>query len=271
MLWRAWDQLFNHRGIPHRSPPVSELDLTRPETIERSIGEDCRLIINCAAYTDVDKAETEEPLATAINGTGVGDLARLCRQRDVLLVHYSTDYVFDGKADRPYLPAARRNPQGAYGRSKAMGEKLIEESGCRYLIIRTSWLYAPWAKNFVRTIAKLAKENRPLKIVADQRGRPTSAEHLARTSLELIERNARGIFHVTDGGDCTWYDFAREIARHVNPDCPISPWTTAELNRPAPRPAYSVLDLEQTEHLVGPMPDWKLALANVIGRLEEPS
>lgn len=268
MLWRAWDQLLGRWEIPHRSPSLQELDLTKPETIERALDGGTRLVINCAAYTDVDGAEKNEALATAINGTGVGHLARICRERQAMLVHYSTDYVFDGAATEPYPVDHPRRPLGAYGRSKAVGEELLVESGCRYLLIRTSWLYAPWAKNFVRTIVKLAKENKPLRIVDDQRGRPTSAEHLAGASLELIERNASGIYHVTDGGECTWFDFAREIARLVNPACAVNPCTTAELARPAARPAYSTLDLEPTERLLGPMPHWKTALADVIGRLE---
>ncbi|MGE5608033.1 MAG: dTDP-4-dehydrorhamnose reductase [Bacillota bacterium] len=268
MLWRAWDQLLRRWEIPHRSPSLQELDLTKPQTIERALASDCRLVINCAAYTDVDGAEKNEALATAINGTGVGNLARICRQRGVMLVHYSTDYVFNGQATQPYHPHDPRQPLSAYGRSKAVGEQLLMESGCRHLLVRTSWLYAPWAKNFVRTIVRLAKENKPLRIVNDQRGRPTSAEHLAATTLELIEQDATGIYHVTDGGECTWFEFAREIARLVNPACPVNPCTTADLARPAARPAYSTLDLESTERLLGPMPHWKLALADVISRLE---
>lgn len=268
MLHRAWVQLLQPLGIQCLSPTLGELDLTRPETFQETIPADCRLVVNCAAYTDVDRAEAEEPLATAINGTGVGALADFCRHRDIFLIHYSTDYVFNGRATRPYRVDDDRAPLGAYGRSKAVGEKLLEESGCRHLLVRTSWLYAPWAKNFVRTIARLARAGQPLKIVNDQRGRPTSAEHLARSTLALIEKGASGAYHVTDGGECTWFEFAREIARHVNPACAVSPITSAELNRPAPRPPYSVLDLSRTEALIGPMPSWQENLADVIRRLE---
>lgn len=268
MLHRAWDALLNRWQIPHQNLGRRDLDLTRPEEIAKVLDPAARLVINCSAYTDVDGAETHEPLATQVNGVAVGELARVCRERGAWLIHYSTDYVFDGRKNCPYLPTDPRAPLNAYGRSKAVGETLLEQAGCRFLLIRTSWLYAPWARNFVRTIVRLAQENRPLRIVNDQRGRPTSSEHLALASLQLIECGAQGLYHVTDGGDCTWYDFAREIVRQVNPACPLAPWTTAELNRPAPRPPYSVLDLTQTEQLLGPLPDWKTAVADVIRRLE---
>jgi dTDP-4-dehydrorhamnose reductase len=268
MLWRAWDQLLNRWEIPHRSPSLQEFDLTKPNTIERALDNNCKLVINCAAYTDVDGAEKNEPLAAAINATGVGNLARICQQRGIKLVHYSTDYVFNGHATQPYHPNDPRQPLNAYGRTKAQGEELLAKSGCQYLLLRTSWLYAPWAKNFVRTIARLAKENKPLRIVNDQRGRPTSAEHLAATTVELLERDVTGIYHVTDGGECTWYEFACEIARLVNPTCPVTPCTSTELARAATRPPYSTLDIQATERLVGPMPHWKVALADVIARLD---
>jgi dTDP-4-dehydrorhamnose reductase len=268
MLHRAWIETLTNRGLKHRSLARAQLDLTRPETIGPALGDNCKLVINCAAYTDVDKAESEEATATAVNGIGVGRLALHCRQLGATLVHYSTDYVFNGKGVRPYRPDDPIEPLGAYGRSKAVGEKLLRESGCKYLLIRTSWLYAPWGKNFVRTIARVAREGKPLRVVNDQQGRPTSSEHLARTTLSLIEHNATGIYHATDGGECTWFEFASEIARIINPQAQVSPCTTAEFPRPAQRPAYSVLDLDQTERLVGPMLPWRMALADVMERLE---
>ena len=268
MLHRAWDQLLDHWRLDHRNLRRADLDLTNPDSIESVIPADCRLVINCAAFTDVDGAEKHEDVATAVNGTGVGALAATCARRGALLVHYSTDYVFDGQGTHPYPTDAPRNPIGAYGRSKAVGEELIERSGCRHLLVRTSWLYAPWGKNFVRTIASFAQQNKPLKIVTDQRGRPTSSEHLAAATLALLEQCAQGTFHITDGGDCTWYDFALEIAKLVNPTCSVKPITAAELGRPAQRPAYSVLDLSKTESLLGPMPPWQQNLADVLARIE---
>ena len=269
MLFRAWAALLDQNNVAYQAPGLDELDLTRADTIHRWLDAvRPALVINCAAYTNVDQAEREEALATAINGTGVGDLATCCQQRGIHLVHYSTDYVFDGEASRPYRPDDARRPMGAYGRSKALGEELIEKAGGTHLIIRTSWLYAPWGRNFVRTIVSVIGQKKPLKIVNDQRGRPTSAENLARTSLELIRVGACGIYHVTDGGECTWFEFGREIGRNTDPLYAIEPCTTAQFPRPAKRPAYSVLDLGATEAKVGPMTPWPQALADVMRRLE---
>ncbi len=269
MLYRAWEELLRKHDVEYIAPPLPQFDLTSRESIARGLKPGIKLVINCAAWTDVDGAESNEALATAINGTGVGDLAKRCREVEALLVHYSTDYVFDGQATTPYSTRQKRDPLNAYGRSKALGEELIEASGCEHLIIRTSWLYAPWSKNFVRTIYKAAKQRPSLKVVADQRGRPTSAEHLAAASLRLIEHQARGIFHVTDGGECSWHDFATVIAAASNPACVVNPCDSDEYPTPAKRPAYSVLDLTRTEALLGTMPSWRENLANVLTRLEE--
>lgn len=268
MLFRAWAELLQQRSIPYRSLSIDDFDLVRPATIGPALGQTPGIVVNCAAYTNVDGCEREEPLATAINGTGVGALADECRKCGSLLVHYSTDYAFDGRASTPYPTDAPRRPMNAYARSKVLGEELIEKSGCEYLIIRTSWLYAPWGNNFVRTIAGLVKQGKPLKVVADQRGRPTSAESLAFISLKLLQAGARGIYHATDAGECSWHEFASEIARHVNPSATVTPCTTAEFPRPAERPAYSVMDIARTESLLGPLPHWKDSLAAVMPRLE---
>jgi dTDP-4-dehydrorhamnose reductase len=267
MLHRAWAELFEQQNIAHHSMGRGELDLRDRVGIEKAVGGH-RIVLNCAAYTNVDGAEKEESLANEVNGAAVGNLARACRERGALLVHYSTDYVFNGKGTRPYRPRDVIDPINAYGRSKALGEKLIRESGCEHLIIRTSWLYAPWGKNFVRTIVAFLAKNHPLRIVNDQTGRPTSAQELAANSLKLIEKESRGVFHVADGGECTWFEFTKEIARQVKSDAKVDSCTTAELGRAAARPAYSVLDVEESERLIGPMKPWKEALAGVIERLE---
>lgn len=265
MLGRAWRELLEARGEEKGDGPRftvrfaerPDFDITDPASIRRHVTPDTDLVINCCAYTDVDGAEEHEDEATAVNGTGVGDLAQACKNAGALLVHYSTDYVFNGGATSPYPVDAPIEPVNAYGRSKAVGEQLIRESGCEHLILRTSWLYAPWGKNFVNTIAKYAKERDALKVVNDQRGRPTSCQHLAATSMKLIEANARGTFHTTDGGACTWHGFAKAIAAHANPSCNVNPCTSDEYPLPAKRPRYSVFDLSKTEALVGPMPAWE--------------
>lgn len=266
MLGRAWLELLSARGLSVRPLLWPHFDLTDAATITREISGDVRAVINCAAYTDVDGAETNEAMATAINGEGVGALVTHCDAFSIPLVHYSTDYVFDGRGTMPYVVDHPTAPLNAYGRSKRVGEEHVQRSPGRHLLIRTSWLYAPWGKNFVLTIARLAKEKPELRVVDDQRGRPTSAEHLARASLALLESEAHGTFHVTDGGECSWYEFAREVARIVAPRCEVKPCTSAEFPRPAARPAYSVLDLSETEARLGPMPDWRENLADVLAR-----
>jgi dTDP-4-dehydrorhamnose reductase len=177
--------------------------------------------------------------------------------------------VFRGTATEPYSVEEPLAPLNAYGRSKAVGEEeLSREHMTRWLHVRTSWLYAPWGKNFVRTMRQLLFTKPSIKVVNDQRGRPTSAEHLARTTLKLLELNASGIHHVTDGGECTWCEFAGEIGRLTGAPGKVEPCTSAEFPRPAKRPAYSVLDLSKTEALLGPMPHWKANLADVVARLE---
>jgi dTDP-4-dehydrorhamnose reductase len=259
MLGRALVAALEARGQPFQAISYPELDLRDPDSVARALtrAPKLRAVINCAAYTDVDGAETHEADATAINGTGVQWLAERCKSLGALLVHYSTDYVFDGKASTPYPVDEPRRPQNAYGRSKAVGEEQLEASGCEQLLIRTSWLYAPWGKNFVDTIAKFGMERPVLKVVDDQRGRPTSAEYLAERTLALLERGARGTFHVTDGGECSWYEFARAIVEGTQGTAQVEPCTSAEFQRPASRPAYSVLDLGRTETLLGPSRSWQ--------------
>lgn len=267
MLGRAFHELFAQKGHFVKGLDLPDIDIADAKQADAAVDDSYTAVINCAAYTNVDAAETDEPAALRANGRGPACLAKACLRAGVPLVHFSTDYVFAGDASTPYRTDEPLAPLGAYGRTKAEGEIAIRESGAAHLIVRTSWLYAPWANNFVRTIAKLSKERDSLKVVNDQRGRPTSAEHLAASTLALLDKNARGTFHVTDGGECTWFDFATEIVRLAGSTCVVSPCSTAEFPRPAQRPAYSVLDLSETERLLGSMPDWRTNLADVMARL----
>lgn len=260
MLGTAWTRLSTEHELVAACYP--EVDITRPETL--GVLDGAEVVVNCAAWTDVDGAEAHEEEAAVVNGTAVGVLSERCAAAGALLVHYSTDYVFSGHADAPYPIDAPIDPVNAYGRTKALGEKALFEGGAEHLLIRTSWVYAPWGKNFVLTMAKLGTERDALKVVDDQRGRPTRAEHLAATSLRLIEREARGTFHVTDGGECTWFDFATHIVGRVNPKCVVEPCSSDAFPRPAPRPPYSVLDLSRTEALLGPMPSWQTNVDGVL-------
>jgi len=268
MLGRAFRALLDRKARAVSGFDLPDFDAADPAQVATVFAKPWSALINCAAYTNVDGAEANEQAAMRGNATAPRILADACKRAGIPLVHFSTDYVFAGDAATPYPVDAPLQPLGAYGRTKAAGEEAVRQSGADHLILRTSWLYAPWANNFVRTMAKLTRDKPALKVVDDQRGRPTSAEHLARTALDLLDRGARGSFHVTDGGECTWYEFTVEIAKLLGRTCTIAPCTTAEFPRPAPRPAYSVLDLSKTEALLGPMPDWHTNLANVIARLE---
>ncbi|MCB9846591.1 MAG: dTDP-4-dehydrorhamnose reductase [Phycisphaeraceae bacterium] len=271
MLGRALCHELASIGREHAAHARSSCDLADPSSVAGLDLAERAVCFNCAAWTDVDGAESQEREASAVNGgEGLAELCRLVRARDALLVHVSTDYVFDGDPSigRPYLPGDPIAPINAYGRTKAQGEAIIRESGCRHLIVRTSWLYAPWGKNFVRTIASLAAHRPTLRVVHDQRGRPTSAEHLARSLVALVDARAAGVFHVADAGDCTWFEFATEIASRLGLACDVQPCTSSEFPRPAARPRWSVLDLADTERLIGPMPHWTQNLASVLARLE---
>jgi dTDP-4-dehydrorhamnose reductase len=267
MLARAFSEELKRRGTPFRSIDVPEIDLRDAESVERAVHKGDTLVLNCAAFTDVDGAETREDEANAINGTGVGLLAARCKAVGALLVHYSTDYVFDGNASTPYLVDHPRQPINAYGRSKLIGEKLLESSGAEYILIRTSWLYAPWGKNFVLTMRALLSGKPEVNVVSDQVGRPTSAQYLAERTLQLVAKNARGTFHVTNGGQCSWYEFTAAIASHEHSKCRVSPCTSAEFVRPAKRPPYSVFDLSKTDALIGPSLDWHESLHAVLRQL----
>lgn len=268
MLARAFSDELRKRGTAFRSADLPELDLRDAASIERAVLERDSLVLNCAAFTDVDGAEAREADATAINGTGVAALAARCKQVGARLVHYSTDYVFNGQAAAPYAVDHPREPLNAYGRSKAVGEELLERSGADHLLIRTSWLYAPWGKNFVLTMRGLMAERSEIRVVNDQVGRPTSAQYLVERTLALLDRNAAsGTYHVTNGGQCSWHDFAAAIASYEYRECRVLPCTSAEFQRPAKRPAYSVLDLSKTEALIGPSVDWRESLHAVLRQL----
>lgn len=267
MLGRAWVDVLEAKGVVTRTLTYPAFDLTDDARVAAVDWGDADVVINCAAWTDVDGAEARESEATAVNGDGVGRLARACADANTLLLHYSTDYVFSGTAATPYPTDDVLEPVNAYGRSKAEGERQIRAAGGPHLIVRTSWLYAPWGANFVRTMARLGREKEKLRVVDDQRGRPTSAQHLADTSWRLVEGAARGTFHATDGGMCTWFEFARHVVGAVNPDCVVEPCSTAEFPRPAPRPAYSVLDVSSTEAIAGAMPHWTENLDRVLAQL----
>lgn len=242
-----------------------ELDITDRDQVTRCLKERRpAVVINAAGYTDVDGAEREPDAADRVNRAGPEHLARAARDAGALLVHFSTEYVFDGRAQRPYRVDDPPNPLSAYGRSKLAGERAIADSGCRHLIIRTSWLYAERGRNFVRTILDLARSRPELEVVDDQVGRPTYAADLASITLELIEHGATGIVHAANDGQCSRFELARAAVGLAGLECRVRPCTTARMPRPAARPAFGVLDLSATVALVGRPRPWPDALAGCV-------
>lgn len=225
------------------------------------------LVINCAAYTKVDLAEKERDLADAVNGDAVQYLAALCQNTGAMLVHYSTDYVFDGSKDRPLQPGDPIGPLSYYGKSKLRGERFLQQFAPeRWLLIRTAWLYGPEGPCFPATMLKLARDGKPLKVIDDQHGTPTFTYDLVDATLELIHRQApSGIWHLTNSGETTWYDFTAAILDEFGVKTELSRTTSAEWKKLKPdsatRPSYSVLDLSAYESFTRQqMPDWREAL-----------
>ena len=269
MLGRCWEELLVARGIDHVTTTIEDLDITDAGAVAQVVRPGVSWVVNCAAYTLVDAAEEHEALANEVNGYAVGRMAERCKAVGAKLLHYSTDYVFDGTATEPYRPDHPRHPVNAYGRSKAIGEELIAQSGVEHLLVRSSWLYAPWGQNFVLTMRDLARSRDSLRVVDDQRGRPTDSRRLAEVSLQLAEKGCRGTFHITDGGECTWFELASLVAGVVNPACVVEACRSGEFPRPAPRPAYSVLDIAATEEAVGALIPWETSVRDVLSRLNQ--
>lgn len=263
MLGKAWRRLLAGKGIPFSAPTSDELDITSQASL-RMISSKFTRVINCTGYTDVDAAETDQKSAQNINSSSVGRLAAVCAKQDISLVHYSTDYVFSGTGSIPYETEAATCPVNVYGKTKADGERLIQESGCRHILIRTSWLYSSWGPNFVRTMLSFMQSRDFIQVVDDQLGTPTSVEHLASSSLRLMNSGQTGTFHITDGGSCTWYGFALAIQAASGIDCQLVPCRSDQFVRPATRPQYSVLDVSRTEEVLGMMPDWRPCLADTL-------
>jgi dTDP-4-dehydrorhamnose reductase len=223
-------------------------------------------VINCAAWTDVDGAETAEPQATAVNGEGAGHIAAAAAEAGALLVHVSTDYVFDGTASEPYTEDEPTHPEGAYGRSKLAGEHAVAAAGGRSAIVRSSWLFGPHGKNFVDTMRRLGAEREEIAVVDDQVGCPTYTGHLAPALVAIAERGTTGIVHLAGTGHCSWFDLAQATFAETGLQCRVNPQTTAELGRPAPRPAYSVLASTRAD--VPALPHWRDGLRTHLARLE---
>jgi dTDP-4-dehydrorhamnose reductase len=246
----------------------AQLDVTDGKAVAASVERHRPdAVVHCAAYTAVDRAETEPDVAMAVNRDGARNVAAAAAACGARTLYVSSDYVFDGTSRRPYRPDDATGPESSYARSKLAGEEAVRAAADTSIVARTSWLYGG-ASGFVPAILRRASRGEPLRIVDDQRGRPTWAPEAARALVDLLERNARGVWHVAGGGECTWIELAREAVRLAAYSVPVQPISTAEYGAPARRPAYSVLDLEATERLLARrMVDWRISLEQYV-RLE---
>ena len=220
-------------------------------------------VINCAAWTDVDGAEEPEDHAQRVNGEGAGNLAAAARAAGARIVQISTDYVFPGDAREPYVESDPTGPRSAYGRTKLAGEQAVAAAAPDHVIARTAWLYGAGGRNFVDTMLALGAEREAVRVVDDPVGCPTWAGHLAPALVELAAGTATGVFHAAGGGHCSWFDLAREALAATGSACRVEPTTTAEFPRPAPRPAFSVLQTERGEDAVH-LPHWREGLAGFL-------
>lgn len=279
-LGHALARLAARQGTPHVAVSRPQFDFDRPETLEHCLAavRPCA-VVNAAAYTAVDAAETDQAAAERANAAGPARLAALCARHGIPLIHVSTDYVFDGRKRLPYIEEDPANPASVYGASKRAGEIAVLASGAAAVILRTSWLYGAYGRNFVRTMLNAALESRPLRVVDDQTGCPTAAEDLAKAILQITGqiqggwREAyRGIFHAACAGETSWHGFARAIFAAAAPQGlampALTPIHTAEWPAPAPRPANSTLDCAKLAGTFGCfLPPWQQSLPEVVAEL----
>ena len=255
----------------------SELDLNNSEAIQTwFLDKTFDVIINCAAYTAVDKAESEQMLAKAINTTAVDTLARIAKEKAISLIHISTDYVFDGKNFKPYSETDTPHPQGVYGQTKLDGEEaMLAINPANSIIIRTSWLYSSFCNNFVKTMLRLGKERDELGVIYDQVGTPTYARDLAQAILSIIQhpslnaQKSTEIYHFSNEGVCSWYDFALAIFEFSDIHCTVKPIETLDYPTPAKRPHYSLLNKAKIKNTFDiTIPYWKDSLQECLGVLK---
>lgn len=269
----ADDKRFNAIYTDVAGDDVTLLDITDEDEVERMVGDHgIRLIVNCAAYTAVDAAEDDEAAAARLNADAVGILARVAKRHDARMVHVSTDYVFDGQACTPYAEDHPTNPQSAYGRTKLTGERLLLDTlGDGAVILRTAWLYSPYGKNFVKTMVSLGQTKPALKVVFDQVGSPTCARDLARAIVTVITASEwhPGIYHYSNEGVISWYDFTLAIHRLAGiTTCDVQPCHSDEFPAKAHRPAYSVLDKTRFKTTFGTrVPYWLDSLEETLHQL----
>lgn len=272
--------LCNSKDAKFFFTDVNELDITSKSAVNKFIAEKkIDLVINCAAYTNVAKAQTERALATKLNVAAVENLAKVCKSHGAFLIHVSTDYIFDGKRKTPISERVKPAPLNVYGETKFKGEQKIIESGCKYLIIRTSWLYSEFGNNFVKTMLNLLSTREEIKVVNDQIGTPTYAGDLAKAvykiALQVIDSDTNiksGIFNYSNMGECSWYEFAVKIqalskvkVNSTGRKCRITPCTSDQFPTPVVRPAYSVLSKAKIQRSFSlAIPTWQSSLSKCL-------
>ena len=264
MLGQDLCPILEDNGYDVIETDIHNLDITNLENVTNIIdNETPEIIIHCAAYTNVDKAEEDLENARKINVLGTKNLAKICGEKDITLIYISTDYVFDGEANTPYLPNSRTNPINNYGLTKLEGEEAVKKYCKKYYIARTSWLYGHHGKNFVETMISIA-DKPELKVVDDQIGCPTWTVELANGIVKLIQGEEYGIYHICGSNSTSWYDFAKEIFKQIHKEVNLLPCSTEEFPRPARRPKYSVMENNKICR------DWKLALKDYLAlRIED--
>lgn len=275
-LGSEWVDFLNRQEVEFIALPSSDFDLTDHQDSRRVMNNlKPDLIINCAAYTDVDKAEEEPEQAFAINGEGVRNLANYCAEQHIRLVHFSTDYVFPGTAEdmkkfpNGYPENHPTDPVNVYGESKLAGEKAILESKCNFLLLRVSWLCGRYGENFVKTMLKLAGERDELNVVNDQAGCPAFTKNVVENSWNLIHQGKDGVFHLTSKGKTTWYDFALEIFDQTGINIKLQPVSSSKFPAKANRPAFSLLSTQKIANIPGAsLINWKEGLTKLLAELK---
>jgi dTDP-4-dehydrorhamnose reductase len=271
-LGSEWVDYLKQRDIKFTACNSNELDITDSDLVKKELNRiQPDIIVNCAAYTNVDNAESEIDKAFKLNKEGVEHLTNWCMENHAGLIHYSTDYVFPGRKediDRyplGYPEDAETDPVNSYGKSKRAGEEVLLNSGVDFLLIRVSWLCGRYGNNFVKTMLKLGMEKDQIKVVNDQVGSPSFTGSVVLHSMDLLERECKGIFHISSGGMTSWYDFAKEVFNSTGMDTVVEPITTDEFPTKAPRPAFSKLNCSKVTRFLGTeMVDWKRGLHDLI-------
>lgn len=272
MLGSKMAEVFRAKGHELLTPPHAQVDLNRPHTIEKFFKDNnFEVLVNCAAFTRVDACEEPAKFSMAlnVNGTSVGWLAKFCKKTGRTLVHFSTDYVFNGRSGEPYRETDPADPLNIYGKTKVQGEKLLAAEQPFFYLIRTSWVFGPKGDHFVSRMADLLMSKPRVEVVSDQVGGPTYTADLAQFTLELLEKKAEpGFYHFSNQGETSWYSFAKEIQKQTGfASCEVAPVSSENIFRPAQRPANSRLDLSKSQKAVGhEFRSWKEALADYLAR-----